>query len=115
MPIDYRKYPENWKTEIRPAILRRAHNCCEFCGVENYSLVWRTKLRNMDDLGIMQVEYQVKVVLTVSHLNHDITDNRPENLKALCQKCHLAHDAEHHRQSRYNNKLRGCPDLVRGE
>jgi hypothetical protein len=26
MPIDYKKYPKNWKTEIRPAILERAKN-----------------------------------------------------------------------------------------
>lgn len=41
MPIDYSRYPPNWKTEIRPAVLERANNCCEFCGVENYSMQWR--------------------------------------------------------------------------
>jgi hypothetical protein len=41
MPIDYSKYPPSWKTEIRPAILKRANNCCEFCGVENGSMQWR--------------------------------------------------------------------------
>lgn len=41
MPIDYKNYPENWKTEIRPAILERANNCCEFCGVKNYSVGYR--------------------------------------------------------------------------
>ena len=34
MPIDYKKYPKNWKSEIRPSILKRANNCCEFCGVK---------------------------------------------------------------------------------
>ena len=38
MPIDYKKYPSNWKTEIRPAIMERAKNCCEFCGVKHYSV-----------------------------------------------------------------------------
>ncbi len=33
-----------------------------------------------------------KVVLTVSHLNHDVTDHRLENLKAACQWCHLNWD-----------------------
>ncbi len=32
MPIDYSKYPPNWKTEIRPAILKREGNKCKFCG-----------------------------------------------------------------------------------
>jgi len=32
------------------------------------------------------------IVLTIAHLNHDTTDNRDENLSALCQRCHLSHD-----------------------
>ena len=44
MPIDYRKYPPDWKTRIRPDILRRANNRCELCGVENGSLVWRERV-----------------------------------------------------------------------
>jgi hypothetical protein len=40
------------------------------------------------------------VVLTVAHLNHTSGDDRPENLKALCQWCHLNHDACHHRETR---------------
>lgn len=41
MPINYKNYPENWKTKIRPAIMERAKNCCEFCGVKNYAYVFR--------------------------------------------------------------------------
>jgi hypothetical protein len=41
MPIDYKNYPANWKTEIRPAILQRAQNKCEQCGVKNASLILR--------------------------------------------------------------------------
>ena len=32
MPIDYKKYPPNWLTEIRPRILKRAGGRCEFPG-----------------------------------------------------------------------------------
>jgi len=48
------------------------------------------------------------VVLTTAHLGHpfsrgankhDKTDIRAENLAALCQRCHLAHDIEEHRLS----------------
>lgn len=39
MAIDYKKYPANWKTEIRPRILERADNKCEWCGAANKS--WR--------------------------------------------------------------------------
>lgn len=41
MPIDYKKYPSNWLTEIRPAIMQRAGHCCEKCGVPNYAVGYR--------------------------------------------------------------------------
>lgn len=46
MPIDYKKYPKNWRSEIRPAILERAKHKCEFCGVKNYAYVFRGKLND---------------------------------------------------------------------
>ena len=39
----------------------------------------------------------IVIVLTTAHLNHDPTDCRDENLRALCQRHHLAHDADHHK------------------
>ncbi len=111
--IDYKKYPPNWKTEIRPAVLERADNCCEKCGLFNHQKVYSVKHNGQsiwfelpsDALRCAGVPHlhgyekevkQVRVVLTIAHLNHDITDNRMENLKALCQKCHLNHDKELH-------------------
>ena len=41
-----------------------------------------------------------KVVLTTAHLNHDETDCRPENLRSMCQLCHLTYDAQHHAETR---------------
>ena len=61
---------------------------CEWCGAANDQPPPKTSKR---------------VVLTVAHLNHDPADNRPENLRALCQPCHLHHDAAQHRRSRAAN------------
>lgn len=33
-----------------------------------------------------------KIILTVAHLDRDRHNNAPENLAALCQRCHLNHD-----------------------
>jgi hypothetical protein len=41
-----------------------------------------------------------RAVLAAAHLNHDPRDNRLRNLHALCQRCHLLHDREHHRVQR---------------
>ena len=41
MPCNYKNYPPNWFTEIRPGILERAKNCCENCGLKNYRVIRR--------------------------------------------------------------------------
>jgi len=127
MPIDYSEYPSNWKTEIRPRILDRAENCCEFCGIVNGAMLWSVPLwikaqgkysirriwvelendmermrRNFTIAGDIK---QIKVVLTIAHLdhdefNHDVTDDR---LVALCQQCHCTYDAKE-KQRRINAK-----------
>lgn len=81
MPIDYRDYPPDWKTRIRPAILARAGNQCEQCGAVNHQPNPRTGSR---------------VVLTIAHLDHDRTNNDFGNLAALCQACHLTLDGKQH-------------------
>lgn len=116
MPIDYSLYPANWKTEIRPAVLKRANNCCEFCGVKNYSLIHRTGKGKNDweywPKGMESEAWSIdgkkctKIILTIAHLdndklNHDIKLDR---LSALCQKCHLKYDIKHHVANRSKAK-----------
>lgn len=54
----------------------------------------------------------VRIVLTIAHLNHVAGDDRDENLKALCQWCHLHYDAEHHAETRKTRKDKGRPLLA---
>lgn len=118
MPRDYNIYPKNWKTHIRPAILKRAGNKCEFCGVRNGAIGYRNKSGRFFELEGLQADAHIedgekiiKIVLTVAHLNHDVSDNRPDNLKALCQKCHLDYDQEHHAETRRKNNNQNSPGL----
>lgn len=128
MPVDYKKYPKNWKTEIRPDILKRAKNKCEICGVKNNEYGYRDPLgkfytvqETMDMLENTGYDIfsdvlsnqnfkdgnpkpPIRIVLTISHTDHDITNNDYSNLKALCQKCHLNHDKDHHKASRRKKK-----------
>lgn len=113
MPIrqeNKKLYPKNWK-EIRQAILKRAGNRCEFCGVENYAEGYRDENGHFVESCGMQQEadaldglHIIKIVLTIAHLDHNPQNNDPANLRALCQKCHLNHDIEQHRENRRNNK-----------
>lgn len=118
MPVDYSKYPKNWFSEIRPAVLARANNLCEWCGVENYAIIKREKdgtfrclYHEEHDMIHAKVKYSgytkpgamkklgfTKIILTIAHLDHD-KDNHEvdlERLKALCQKCHLGYDMKNH-------------------
>lgn len=125
MPIskeNQKLYPLDWGI-IRANILNRAGNRCETCGVRNHADIYRhaddkevfiyhtdpdgiltrpdgTPIRESEIPDGFEVWRQpTRVVLTISHTNHDVTDNRPGNLKALCQLHHLRHDAKHHAQN----------------
>lgn len=78
-PENKARYPADWKLRSRFVRLCRARNRCEWCAAEN---------------GKPHPVTQSKVVLTTAH----VFDKRPEaagllNLAALCQRCHLRHDA----------------------
>ena len=45
--------------------------------------------------------FRTRVVLATAHLDHDPTNNRPRNLKALCQRCHMLHDRQEHQRRRW--------------
>ena len=58
--------------------------------------IWRNgRGRSLPRLALVNDTIAVrttKVVLATAHLDHDPTNNRPRNLKALCQRCHMIHD-----------------------
>lgn len=109
MPCDYNKYPPNWHTEIRPRILARAQNCCEFpgCGLENNHVAWSIKRKGFPAIWVKEKPVRglsklwpgkpVRVVLTIAHLDHDPENHnvKDERLRAYCQLHHLQHDAGH--------------------
>ena len=107
MPCDYSKYPDNWKSEIRPMILESAEHCCEFCGVRNYAIGYRDnqgKFWEEDGSSYIpdhvfdtkkgEPKKAIKIVLTIAHLADPNPMNcHPCNLAALCQRCHNRYDA----------------------
>lgn len=90
MPCDYKKYPKDWFSRIRPAVLSLADNRCE--GSPAYP----------DCRALNGEQHPVTgstVVLTIAHRDHDTTHNELSNLACWCQRCHLTYDAKHHAKS----------------
>lgn len=100
MPIDYALYPPDWK-EISKRIREREEQKCKWCGAANGQWIQRLRSNPFEWMPAAESRLSdwcepIKVVLTVAHLNHTPMDCRDDNLAALCQRCHLRYDHEHH-------------------
>lgn len=117
-------YPANWR-EISQRIRARAggrcectgecglhqpketpcHECllegpsfeCKHCGGTGRILSGLRRCSEMD--GARASFAEGRIILTVAHLNHDPRDSRPENLLAMCQRCHNRLDVPHRRKN----------------
>lgn len=117
MPIRHEnraRYPKDWPS-ISARVRAEAGHECEECHVKNYAIggrspdgrFWPALPTGEQSLGLMwprEGEYAwcsgwperlriIRIVLTVAHLNHQPEDVSRENLRALCQRCHLRYDA----------------------
>jgi protein-arginine kinase activator protein McsA len=87
-------YPKNWD-DIRERIKKRAGYVCE--GTPQYpncNAIQGKKHPDTDNI----------VYLQVAHMDHDTTNNVDSNLRALCPRCHLTYDIEHHKQQKLKNR-----------
>jgi hypothetical protein len=124
VPIDYERYPDNW-LEISGHIRNvRAGGKCEQCGAPNGVAIARPYgaedkwVAAHEAVGFEQYyRTPITVVLTVHHIgidkedgtpgdSHDKMDCRDENLIALCQRCHLLADLDHHIEAARVTRLR---------
>lgn len=118
-PENRARYPKDWK-QIRQRIMARADNRCEHegCGAQHYDVgFWESgrwiRLLSCASYKIAK-DYAAEehfarygfedgdvkiivIVLTIAHLDHTPENCADENLRALCQRHHLAYDQMHHR------------------
>jgi hypothetical protein len=116
MPINYKEYPSNWKTEIRPTILERAGHKCEFCGVKNYSYIYRFGKRKEEwiyssDCDSPYEKKIIKVSLAIAHLDTNDKSDNIDRLVALCQKCHINYDKGQQAKNRKYGRLHSKVNL----
>ena len=123
MPIHPRYkwlYPIDWPQLSAMIRFERAKGRCEKCGRphgreirhlgdgrwwDEEENTWRNgrgrALPRLVGMGEDVPLRTTRVVLAAAHLDHDPSNNRLRNLKALCQRCHLLHDREEHRRRRW--------------
>lgn len=129
-PENKHLYPADWP-EIRERILVRAGDRCEFegCTAKQYDVgawqqtatglwVWARVQGGFGSYSAARVaagelffasgeegRKPTVIVLTIAHLDHDPTNCDQGNLRAACQRHHLAHDIEHHRANAYATRM----------
>lgn len=111
-------YPDNWEEISAHIRFTRAQGKCEQCGARHHSMIIRSvedgyRYVTYDDesdgyiymdgrkSGYLEDEYDMNdkftyVRLTVHHKDFDKSNNREENLIALCQRCYLIADSALH-------------------
>lgn len=106
----------------------------KFGGRWNYHMVWIRdigashrawrdqygRLLSRDRWPAKGLPRRIKAQIGVAHLNHTPGDNRIENLRALCNFCHLHYDRLQHGQRRKTKKdesrpiAAACVDYAQG-
>lgn len=119
-PENRDRYPANWP-DVRQRILQRAQHRCEHDGCKavhralGYWLDerWVPLPRALRDAGVdgpctiasdrgpLKI---IRIVLTIAHLDHTPENCAPDNLRAWCQRHHLAYDAKHHAATAYRTR-----------
>jgi hypothetical protein len=124
MPEHRWLYPIDWPELSKLIRFGRAKGRCEHCrrphGARVFHLGdgrwWDADHRQWRDgrgrrirvagADLAAIVRTTRVYIACAHLNHDPTDNSARNLAALCQRCHMIHDAAEHRRRRWYNAYR---------
>jgi len=124
--MDKSRYPENWDAISFAIRYDRAQGKCEWCGAPDKMYIQRRRdnpkvWRVFREAEMVREDDEwyppTKVTLTVHHIGipkadgipgdpHDKMDCRPENLAALCNRCHLHADIRLHMKNARLTRIR---------
>jgi hypothetical protein len=111
-----KRYPPDWK-KISRAVKERAGwrcACTGECGRQQEHSAPDKRCPNAHGQPALGFGWLVR--LTTAHLDHTPENCADENLRAMCEVCHLAYDREHHAQTAARRKREGraLADLLDG-
>lgn len=98
-PENRDRYPKNWKEISAHVRFDRAGSLCECRGECGAHDGWCGAMH-----GKPHHDTGSTVVLTTAHLDHQPENCDLDNLRAMCQCCHLNYDSEHHAETRYMSR-----------
>lgn len=102
-------YPVNWQEISSRIRFQIAGGRCEHCRAKHGMYRVGDWMIDESALHMIPSHYKpVRIILSAAHLEHDPTKSEDEHLAALCQRCHLRHDARHHVQNRRSNLEAGA-------
>lgn len=100
-------YPDNWESEIRPAILTRDGFKCTQCGIRQNTPYYVIRGLRMIVYGEFERNHAKannarirKIGLQIAHLDQNPSNNDHSNLKAMCPACHLTFDNQFNKAKR---------------
>lgn len=99
MPFDLKDYPADWPA-ISYAVKVEQRWCC--AGSPRYPNCRAVHFEPHPVTGS-------RVVLTTAHLDHNPMNCARENLRAWCQRCHLAYDRDDRQRARAARPAIGSP------
>lgn len=108
-PENRARYPHDWKQISHRIRFVRADSRCE-CEGECGRGTHTGRCPNIHSLKAYGTGSTV--VLTVAHLNHTPEDSADDNLRAMCQGCHLHYDLEHHMQTAQQTRTAALADQM---
>lgn len=95
-PENRDRYPSDWPEISRRIRVDRARGRCE-CEGECGRGTHAGRCTNVN--GGRAYGTGSRVVLTTAHLDHTPENCDDDNLRAMCQGCHLHYDRDHHRET----------------
>lgn len=104
-PENRARYGDDWPAFSEAIRFKRAEGRCECeaeCGMPGHVSVGG---RCDNQHGKPSVYTGSTVVLTVAHLNHIPEQRGDDEVKAMCQGCHLWYDRQHHAESRRSRAI----------
>lgn len=104
-PENRHRYPPDWPKISERIRNERAKGRCEcdgICGRPDEHLDEYARCKNRH--GYPAYGTGSRVVLTVAHLDHTPENCADDNLRAMCQGCHLHYDRDHHAETKAATK-----------